>query len=96
MPINSEQVLVNSVLSNSSPAPSKLLQIGETGERAELAFCKWGEERKSKEESQLGDVFTKQGIWGAESPVPRAGDTEDLIPLSCLYFWIFLIYSTNF
>lgn len=88
MPINSEQVLVNSVLSNSSPAPSKLLQIGETGERAELAFCKrggGGKERKSAEESQLGDVFTKQGIWGAE-------DTEELISLSSLYFWIYFFF----
>lgn len=48
-----------------------------------------GEERKSTEESQLGDVFTKQGIWGAESPAPRAGDIEELIFLSSLYFWIF-------
>lgn len=96
MPINSEQVLVNSVLSNSSPAPSKLLQIGETGERAELAFCKWGKKEKSTEESQLEDVFTKQGIWGAESPAPRAGDTEELVSLSSLYFWFFFIYCTNF
>lgn len=49
-----------------------------------------GEERKSKEESQLGDVSTKQGIWGAESPAPRAGDTAGLVSLSRVYFWIFL------
>jgi len=48
MPINYKQVLVNSVLSNSYPAPSKWLEIGETGGGAEFAFCKRGQKAKAE------------------------------------------------
>lgn len=97
MPINCEQVLVNSVLSNSYPAPSKLLQIGETGEGAELAFCKWG--KKGEEQQPLSwEVFA--GIWGVLSP--GAGKARELPSPPRLYscipdpLYIFTASFTHF
>lgn len=75
MPINSEQVLVNSVLSNSSPAPSKLLQIGETGERAELAFCKWGKKEKAQRNLSW-EMFLQNKEFGGLNPQLRELGTQ--------------------
>lgn len=81
MPINCEQVLVNSVLSNSYPAPSKLLQIGETGEGAELAFCKWG--KKGEEQKPPSwEVFAQNKEFGGAEPRSRGGARAAISPES--------------